>query len=195
MKLNNKIIILEGPQGVGKTTITDYIRNRLSYTNLYRLCGTSDTTITGKKKAEEMYKNLLEYIKKMENKNINLLFDRLFFTEEVYCRLKKKDYQFTDVYIDLVERLFNMKDFDFYYITLFLDNEEIYKERLNRQNKAKYKNSDFNIENSKRQQLEYLRLFQELKDKWQKENIHFYNINTNQNKEDIFKIVDKIFDI
>ena len=24
---NSKIIILEGPQGVGKTTITDYIRN------------------------------------------------------------------------------------------------------------------------------------------------------------------------
>ena len=49
---NSKIIILEGPQGVGKTTITDYIRNVIPYTNLYRLSGTADTTKTGKEKAK-----------------------------------------------------------------------------------------------------------------------------------------------
>ena len=32
-----KIIIVEGPQGAGKTTITDYLRNTLPYTNLYIL--------------------------------------------------------------------------------------------------------------------------------------------------------------
>ena len=84
---NSKLIVVEGPQGVGKTTITDYLRYSLSYTNLYRLCGTSDSTETGKKKAEEMYINLIEYMKKMENKSINMVFDRTFFTEENYCRL------------------------------------------------------------------------------------------------------------
>ena len=43
---NSKVIIVEGPQGVGKTTITDFIRNSISYTNLYRLCGTHDVTKT-----------------------------------------------------------------------------------------------------------------------------------------------------
>ena len=79
---NSKLIVVEGPQGAGKTTITDFLRHSLSYTNLYRLCGTSDSTPTGKKKAEDMYVDLLEYMKKMENKSINLVFDRTFFTEE-----------------------------------------------------------------------------------------------------------------
>ena len=59
---NSKIIILEGPQGVGKTTITDYIRNAIPYTNLYRLSGTADTTKTGKEKAKIMYEDLVDYI-------------------------------------------------------------------------------------------------------------------------------------
>ena len=87
---NSKLIIIEGAQGAGKTTITDYIRHSLKYTNLYRLCGISDSTIEGKKKTTDMYIDLLEYMKKMENKNINLLFDRTFFSEENYCRLGKK---------------------------------------------------------------------------------------------------------
>ena len=85
---NSKLIVVEGPQGAGKTTVTDFIRHGLKYTNLYRLCGTADSTPTGKQKAKDMYFDLLEYIKKMENKSINLLFDRTFFTEEIYSRLK-----------------------------------------------------------------------------------------------------------
>ena len=40
---NSKIIVVEGPQGAGKTTITDFLRHTVSYSNLYRLCGTSDS--------------------------------------------------------------------------------------------------------------------------------------------------------
>ena len=43
-----------GPQGAGKTTITDFLRHTLPYSNLYRLSGTADSTAAGKKKAEEM---------------------------------------------------------------------------------------------------------------------------------------------
>ena len=57
---NSKIIIVEGPQGVGKTTITDYIRNTVPYTNLYRLSGTSDSTPSGKLKSKKMYEDLIE---------------------------------------------------------------------------------------------------------------------------------------
>ena len=67
---NSKLIVVEGPQGAGKTTVTDFIRHGLKYTNLYRLCGTADSTPTGKQKAKDMYFDLLEYIKKMENKSI-----------------------------------------------------------------------------------------------------------------------------
>ena len=81
---NSKLIVVEGAQGAGKTTITDFIRHTLPYTNLYRMSGTADSTPTGKQKAKDMYVDLLEYLKKMENKSINLVFDRTFFTEEIF---------------------------------------------------------------------------------------------------------------
>ena len=86
----SKIIIVEGAQGAGKTTITDYLRNVVKHTNLYRLSGVSDSSITGLEKSSKMYYDLLDYMKKMENLDINLLFDRTFFSEENYCRLGKK---------------------------------------------------------------------------------------------------------
>ena len=57
----------------------------------------------------------MEYIKGLENKSINLVFDRTFFTEENYCRLGKKEYTFTDVYEGLLEE-FSKLDFEIYYI-------------------------------------------------------------------------------
>ena len=110
---NSKIIIIEGAQGVGKTTITDFIRNTIPYTNLYRLCGTADSSPSGLEKSEKMYFGLIDYIKTLENASSNLLFDRTFFSEEVYCRLKFKAYSFTKQYRELLKRLSEM-DFDIY---------------------------------------------------------------------------------
>ena len=162
---NSKLIVVEGAQGAGKTTITDYLRYSLSYTNLYRLCGTSDSSAEGKKKTEDMYINLLEYIKKMENKSINLVFDRTFFTEENYCRLGKKDYTFTDVYEKLLEE-FSKLDFEIYYITLYLKDVKKYHTRLDRKDKAAFKNSKYEAENSINQQKVYLEMAEEIKKKY-----------------------------
>lgn len=170
---NSKLIVVEGPQGAGKTTITDFLRHSLSYTNLYRLCGTSDSTPTGKKKAEDMYVDLLEYMKKMENKSINLVFDRTFFTEENYCRLGKKQYSFTDVYEKLLED-FSKLDFETYYITLYLSDESLYNERLNREGKAVFQGSKFEASNSINQQRMYLKMAEEIKEKYP--NINVVNI-------------------
>ena len=63
---NSKIVIVEGPQGVGKTTITDFLRHSMKYTNLYRLSGTSDSSKEGLKKSKIMYENLLNYMKTLE---------------------------------------------------------------------------------------------------------------------------------
>lgn len=187
---NSKLIVVEGAQGAGKTTITDFLRYSLSYTNLYRLSGTSDSTLAGKKKAEEMYIDLLEYIKKMENKNINLVFDRTFFTEENYCRLGKKEYTFTDVYNKLLED-FSKLDFDIYYITLYLKNENLYHERLNREGKAIFKESIYDAENSINQQRIYLKIAEEIKEKYP--NINVVNIandkDLNEVKEELRKII------
>ena len=132
---NSKIIIVEGAQGVGKTTITDFIRNSIPYTNLYRLNGTADSSPSGLAKSKKMYLGLINYIKTLENASINLLFDRTFFTEEVYCRLGFKEYSFTELYNELLKKLSQM-DFDIYYITLFLSDEDEFEKRLKRTGKA-----------------------------------------------------------
>ena len=181
---NSKLIVVEGAQGAGKTTVTDFLRYSLSYTNLYRLCGTSDTSKEGKKKAEEMYINLLEYIKKMENKSINLVFDRTFFTEENYCRLGKKDYTFTDVYEKLLED-FSKLDFEIYYITLYLKDVEKYNTRLDRKDKATFKNSKFEAENSINQQKVYLEMAEDIKKKYP--NIKVANISNDREFEETKK--------
>lgn len=179
---NSKLIVVEGAQGAGKTTITDFFRYSLSYTNLYRLCGTSDSTPTGKKKAEDMYVDLLEYMSKMANKSINLVFDRTFFTEENYCRLGKKEYTFTDVYDRLLED-FSKLDFEIYYITLYLSDESLYNERLNREGKAVFKNSSFTAENSINQQRVYLKMAEEIKEKYP--NINVINIANDRDLEEV----------
>ena len=172
---NSKLIVVEGPQGAGKTTVTDFIRHKIPYTNLYRLNGTSDSTPTGREKSKEMYTDLVEYIGKLQNKSVNLLFDRTFFTEEIYCRLGFKEYEFTDIYEELLKKVSEM-DFDIYYITLYLSDENEFESRLNRTGKAEIKYSKFSNENSIRQQKAYLNLAGEIKEKY--DNINVINIDT-----------------
>lgn len=181
---NSKIIVVEGPQGAGKTTITDFLRHTLPYSNLYRMSGTADSTVAGKKKAEDMYVDLIEYIKKMENKSINLIFDRTFFTEENYCRLGVKQYSFTDVYEKLLDEFANL-DFEIYYITLYLENENEYVERLKRDGKAVFKGAEFKAENSKKQQKIYLEMADEIKEKYP--NVKVLNVANDKDLEDTKK--------
>ena len=179
---NSKIIVVEGPQGVGKTTITDYIRHAIPYTNLYRLSGTADISPEGKEKAKVMYEDLLEYVEKLQNKSINLLFDRTFFTEEIFCRLGFKEYSFTDVFNKLIDKLAKM-DFDIYYITLYLSNSEEFTKRLNREGKTKVKYTEFNKNSSVNQQEAYLKLSDEIKEKYT--NIHVVNINNSRDLDEV----------
>ena len=188
---NSKIIIVEGPQGVGKTTITDYIRHSIPYTNLYRLSGTADTTKAGKDKAKVMYEDLMDYIEKLQNKSINLLFDRTFFTEEVYCRLGFKDYTFTDIFENLLDKLAKL-DFDIYYITLYLSNEKEFAKRLDRAGKTKVKYTEFNTESSVNQQNEYLKLSTEIKEKYP--NINVVNIDNCRELEEVQKEIKELLD-
>lgn len=190
---NSKIIIVEGAQGVGKTTITDFIRHSIPYTNLYRLSGTADNSPAGKEKSRKMYFALMDYIQTLENASINLLFDRTFFTEEVYCRLGFKEYSFTDIYEELLERLSKM-DFEIYYITLYLSDEDEFERRLHRDGKANVKYAKFNKESSLTQQNTYLALASEVEKKYS--NIHVVKIDNmkplEETKNYIREILEKI---
>lgn len=178
---NSKIIVVEGAQGAGKTAITDYLRYSIKHTNLYRLSGISDSSKSGYEKSKSMYIDLLEYIKKMENLNINLLFDRTFFSEENYCRLGFKEYSFSDAYDELLEQ-FSKLDFDIYYITLYLKDESLFEARLKRDGKVEPSYAKFSAQSSINQQRVYLQMSDEIKEKYS--NIHVYNIDNGKPLEE-----------
>lgn len=161
MKERSSIIIIEGPQGVGKSTLANYLRDNIPSCNLYRLSGIKDKTKEGYEKNKKMYNDLLEYMKKLEGIGINLIFDRTFFTEEVYCNLGYKEYKFNDVYEKLVKKL-NDLDFDIYFVVLGIKDTTLYEKRLKRDHHEYQK---FSISSSVLQQEEYIKIQDEIKEK------------------------------
>lgn len=157
--MKNKLIIVEGPQGTGKTTLTNYLRENIPGSNLYRLSGQKDKTENGQKYSEKMYEALLEYLEKLEEIPMDLIFDRTFFTEEIYARLGYKEYDFSDIYKKLFAR-FNKLHFEKYLIVLYLENTDLYSERLKRDFHHNYQT--FSLENSICQQQAYLKLSEEI---------------------------------
>lgn len=155
----SKIIVVEGPQGTGKTTLSNFFRENLPGANLYRLSGQKDKTLTGKKYSVLMYDALIEYLQEMQAVPMDMIFDRTFFTEEVYGRLGYKEYSFTDVYQKLVKK-FDALDYDIYYISLYLKDVELFRQRLARESHHNYQS--FSLENSVNQQNVYKEIADEL---------------------------------
>ena len=183
-----RMIIVEGPQGTGKTTLANYLRENISGSNLYRLSGQKDKTINGKKASEKMYYALLDYLKNMEDVPMDLIFDRTFFSEEVYARLGFKEYSFSDVYEKLLKKLSKL-DFDIYYISLYLKNDDLFIERLARDHHNNYQ--AFSKENSVKQQNEYRSIAKDLK------NIPTINVQeiAMDDFEKAYKKINKLFNI
>jgi RecA-family ATPase len=154
--MKDTIIIVEGPQGTGKTTVTNYLREKMSATDLYRLAGIKDRTETGKEKIRIKYEKLLEYIENCED--INMIFDRNFFSNEVYARLGYQNYSFTDVYENLLKRLDKINA-EIYLVILYLEDENEFNIRLKRD---KHEYQKFEIQSSILQQREYLKIAEEV---------------------------------
>lgn len=152
------IIIIEGPQGSGKSTMANFLRDNLSSSNLYRLTGIKDKTITGYNKNKSMYLGLINYMESLEDTELNLIFDRTFFTEEVYSILGYKEYKFDEAYDRLVKKLSQL-DFNIYLVILYCKDTSLYEKRLRRQH---HNYQAFSVENSVNQQNTYLHLLDEI---------------------------------
>lgn len=150
----NKLIIVEGPQGVGKTSITNWIRENLTYSNLYRLTGHNDKSLEGLDKSVKMYDGLMHYIEGLQGCGINLIFDRIFISEEVYCNIGYRQYNFTDYFESYIKRL-SVLDFEVIIVNLTCKDEDELSKRLLRDKKS-HLDINFCVEESLKQQLKYL---------------------------------------
>ena len=184
MRKKGNIIIIEGPQGSGKSTMTNFIRDNLPGSNLYRLSGIKDKTKTGYEKNKTMYLGLINYMETLEETELNLIFDRTFFTEQVYAKLGYKDYNFDDVYKRLLRKLSDL-DFNIYFVVLYLKDTNIYEQRIVRQH---HQYQAFSKENSINQQNEYLSLIDNIKYK----SIHKIKIATDDFTKAYNKLIKKI---
>ena len=178
--MKDTIIIVEGPQGAGKTTFTNYLRERIGSADLYRLAGIKDKGITGLEKSKKRYSNLLQY---MENSiSINMIFDRTFFSEEIYSRLGFKPYSFSDTYSELLQKLDSL-DYEVYLIVLYLEDTEEYGNRIKRE---KHQYQEFEVQSSIKQQMEYLKLADEVERDTKNINVIRFN---NTSKQDFDKSI------
>ena len=123
------IIIIEGPQGSGKSTMDNFLRDNLASSNLYRLTGIKDKSETGFEKNKTMYLGLINYMESLEETELSLIFDRTFFTEEVYSILGYKEYRFDEAYDRLVKKLSQL-DFNIYLVILYCKDTSLYEKRL-----------------------------------------------------------------
>lgn len=184
--MNNRgsIIIIEGPQGVGKSTMANFLRDNLASSNLYRLTGIKDKTISGREKNKTMYLGLINYIESLEETELNLIFDRTFFTEQVYSKLGYKEYSFDEIYNRLLKKL-NDLDYNIYFVVLYLKDTTLYEKRLMRQH---HQYQEFSLQNSIDQQNTYIDLIDNIKYK----NIHKIKIATDDYKKAYQKLISKI---
>lgn len=160
-KKKGSIIIVEGPQGVGKSTMANFLRDNLPTTNLYRLSGIKDKTESGKEKNKIMYLGLINYMESLEETELNLVFDRTFFSEQVYCMLGYKEYKFDDEYKRLIKKLAAL-DYNIYFVVLYLKDEQLYEKRLRR---THHNYQAFSLQSSVDQQNAYLKLANDIKEK------------------------------
>lgn len=183
--MKDVIIIVEGPQGAGKTTFTNYLREKMSATDLYRLTGIKDKTETGHMKIKRKYDKLIEYMEVCED--VNMVFDRTFFTNEIYSRLGYLEYDFSSTFNELLEKLDNINTgAEIYLIVLYLENEKEYENRIKRD---KHQYQKFSVQNSINQQNEYLKLADEVKEKTKNINvIKFVNDNKKNTEEKLQEI-------
>ena len=161
MRTRGNIIIIEGPQGSGKSTMANFLRDNLASSNLYRLTGIKDKSKSGYEKNKTMYLGLINYMESLEETELNLIFDRTFFTEQVYATLGYKDYKFDDIYDRLVRKLSEL-DFNIYFVVLYLKDTNIYETRLKRQH---HQYQSFSVDNSVKQQELYLKLIDDIEHK------------------------------
>lgn len=151
-----KIVIIEGAQGCGKTTITNWLREQMPFTNLMRMSGHRFIDSDGRDKSMTMYGLLCRYLEDMgrARTDMNFVFDRIFVSDIVYSMLGYRNY--TLPVAELIDDYHSLnRYYDVTYITLYVGDSEIIKERLNR-DKFEVEYSKFDVESSIRQQNAYL---------------------------------------
>lgn len=158
----NKIVIVEGAQGAGKSSITTALREKMPYTNLHRMSGIKDKSDMGKMNLFHYYLHLLDFLYLARNTGFDNVFDRIFTTETVYRRAGMVDgSSFDKQFQQLHKKLVSLtEEYDISTI-LLIASEEVFRERIiSKSDKPRHAKIEFSVENSIKQQEGYIDIWE-----------------------------------
>ena len=149
-----KLIIVEGSQGTGKTTTTNYLREQMLNTNLLRLSGMKHKGDDANVFSFWYHYNVLDMILRNTFTEMSWVLDRSFISDYVYAQIGYKDYPFEEEFKRLSHGLNILSTEYDVYVIILTASEDVFKTRLCR-DKAAYE--EFSVESSIKQQKEYLK--------------------------------------
>ncbi|MCR4362087.1 hypothetical protein JDW21_19105 [Bacillus subtilis] len=173
-----EIDILEGARGTGKSSLAFRLRQTTPETTLINFTGFHNDGEQGLEKVKKYYSNWMHFLFKMYNHDSKLLFDRFYFSEEVYSALYK-EYNFTEEYKRLNELLEDLSEFGVKINIFFLTikNKDELKERLIR-DKVPFGKAEESVSETLNQQHAYSLLFDSLEINYKNENLSVHWIDT-----------------
>lgn len=185
----NKLYIIEGAQGAGKTTISRLIRENKTYTVLVSLSGTSDKTLAGEEKVFKEHWASLRMVDDCKGCDLNFVWDRSFLTERNYCLLGYKEYSFSRNYNSLLAYLKHIADdYDVHLILLTASPDEL-ATRLKR-DKPQFLDVAFNVQNSINQQETYIHMLKDIKRECPNINCTTYDTNGKDPYDIVYDIIE-----
>lgn len=154
-----KIIVTEGPRGVGKTTIVQGLKNHTKECMVMQLSGIKKVE-DEREQIFKHYNNLHEFFRKDKDIPYTLFLDRTFITEAVYCNLGFKNYLFDEEFDKLLKE-FADTGIEIHFV-LLNTNPDNYEERLKR-DKVQFQNLTYNKEDSLKESEAFKYYFEKIK--------------------------------
>lgn len=172
-----KAIVLEGPRGTGKSTVTRLLRETIDGATLINMTGFKTDGAEGLAKITDYYTALFDYLKTLSDSPYTfvVIFDRTFFSEMVYAPIYKS-YDFTPIYNRLLKLLFNCTD-SLHLFFLKVSDTNVLSSNLNRDKVLLFDQVEESITQSMKQQQYYETLFESIEE-------HFVG------KERCYKVID-----
>lgn len=163
-EFEQSLIIVEGTRGAGKTTITSWLREAIPYSQLIRLSGTADKSLTGKQKVFKARMNDFIFAENLIGCDLHTIMDRCFLSEYVYADfLPYKEYSFKEETFILAQKLNKLPYKKKFLINMYVGSPSVLEERLKRE-KADFQDIKFSTEESIKQQQAYFKAIDSLKD-------------------------------
>lgn len=190
------LIIVEGCQGSGKTTLTNFLRENIPYSQLFRLSGNrfsgnNEDLFKGELKSFLNHMAIADCLATIAYTENNAILDRSFLSEAVYSRMYRGG-TFDKYLDDLVRKYESLKSLYNVVLIRLLVNPKNFDYRLNR-DKAVFGVHKFDKEKSIQQQKVYYHLSNEYMGNFEIINLKDVDVDEEYFLQNLLECIDERF--